>query len=210
MKNIKSIALIAALGLFTACNENNRVEEAGVSELASADTAVMYGDDRARVEADGAEIKEVGEGFWANVDLDAPVANDNRFTNSGIERRSSQGYNIYMMDERILFDLDKATLRSGADEKLNSIVESIKEVGGSQAPIRVYGYTDYLASKEYNKQLAEERANNVKNWLQQNTELDASRISTQAVGEANPRATNDTAEGRQKNRRVAIVVATQQ
>ncbi|MCC9135750.1 OmpA family protein [Pontibacter silvestris] len=210
-KTILMICASAGIVFFSACNETNkRVEDQqDVAELASADTAVMYGDEKRPLEADGAEIKEVGEGFWANVDFEAPTINDPDLSNSGIEARSGEGYNVYTMDERVLFDLDKATLRSGADDKLKSVAESINELG-NQGQIRIYGYTDAQGSKDYNKQLAEERANTVKDWLQNNADIDASRLSIQPVGEANPRATNETAEGRQKNRRVAIAVATNQ
>lgn len=205
------ICASAGIVLFSACSETNRKveDQQDVKELASADTAVMYGDEKNDIEADGVEIKEVGEGFWANVDFDAPTFEDVNLTGSDVEARRGQGYNLYTIDERVLFDLDKATLRSGAEDKLNSVAKSIKELGG-QGQIRVFGYTDAQGDKQYNKQLAEERANTVKDWLQKNAEIDASRISIQPVGEANPRATNETPEGRQKNRRVAIAVATNQ
>jgi outer membrane protein OmpA-like peptidoglycan-associated protein len=112
------------------------------------------------------------------------------------------------MDERLLFDTDKATLREDAKDKLQSVVDDIKSIPTSGA-IRVYGYTDARASKEYNKELAEDRAKSVQEWLQTEGGIDASRISTQGVGEKNPIATNETPKGRQLNRRVSIVVVTQ-
>jgi len=206
--------LVLAAGLMVGCSETNKeVNDAGdVRDIAAADTAVMYEDvgQEGRLEADGVEINTLGEGFWANVDFDAPVIDNPQLRDSGVEMRGgTSGYNIYSMDERVLFDVDKAQLRQGAEDKLQSIVNSIREVS-NQGPIRIFGYTDSTASKAYNKQLAADRADTVKAWLQNNGGIDASRLSIQAVGEANPRATNETARGRQLNRRVAVVVATRQ
>lgn len=207
-------AILLAAGLMVGCNETSKEVDsaADVGDIAAADTAVMYEDvgQDGRLEADGAEINTLGEGFWANIDFDAPVIDNPELSKSGVEMRGgSDGYNIYTMDERILFDLDKAQLRAGADDKLQAIASAIKEVS-SVGPIRVFGHTDSLASKSYNKELAAERANTVKEWLQSKGGIDASRISIQAVGEAKPIATNATARGRQLNRRVAVVVATRE
>ena len=195
---LKITTLLLAAGLMVSCSETNQEVEdvSDVREIASDDTAVMY--------------QEIDEAFWADVDFDSPAIDDPRLAESGVEVRGrSNGYNIYAMDERILFDLDKAQLREGADEKLRSIAESINEVS-NQGPIRIFGFTDSIASEAYNEQLAAERANTVKDWLQNNTDIDASRLSIQAVGEGQPRATNETARGRQLNRRVAVVVATRE
>ena len=54
----------------------------------------------------------------------------------------------------------------------------------------------------YNEKLSKQRAESVKNYLVQKFGIDASRISTVGYGESMPVATNDTEEGRQKNRRV--------
>ncbi|WP_460919246.1 OmpA family protein [Pontibacter brevis] len=205
------MTLLLAAGLMVGCSETNKeVEDTGdVRELASEDTAVMYQDmaARERLTADGLEVKDMGESFWTGIDVNAPVVSNPRITGNDIETRRGQGYDLYLMDERVLFDLDKAELRPGAEDKLRSIAESINEASPS-GPVRIFGHTDSLASASYNQQLAQERANTVKNWLQNNTDIDAARLTTHAVGEAQPRATNETAAGRQKNRRVAIAVAT--
>ncbi len=186
---------------FSACNNPKGGVEKDTLADATADTAVMYQDKNGQVAADGAEVKE-----WGDVDFDAPTISLPGFNDADVEVRGNDTYNIYAMDEKVLFDLDKATLRPGAEDKLRDIANSIKSLGNSGA-IRIYGYTDSLASKSYNKELSEDRANTVKDWLQNNTDIDASRMSIQPMGEKNPVATNETAAGRQENRRVAIVVA---
>jgi outer membrane protein OmpA-like peptidoglycan-associated protein len=209
MKRTITAAFILCAGAFAACSETDKkVENAeDVQAMASADTAVMYGDMPGVVEADGAEIITVDDSFWSGIDFNAPTRTVQTITDRDVEVRGNTGYTIYSMDEKILFDVDKATLRAGAEEKLRSIAASIKEES-SRGPIRIYGHTDSTASASYNKKLAEERANTVKNWLEKNTDIDAARMSIEAVGQARPIASNETAKGRQMNRRVVIVAAT--
>jgi OOP family OmpA-OmpF porin len=71
--------------------------------------------------------------------------------------------------------------------------------------IKVIGYTDNVASKHYNKRLSKKRANAVKSFLV-NEGIDAQRITTLGLGEAYPIATNRTAEGRAKNRRIELIL----
>ncbi|SIQ69421.1 OmpA family protein [Pontibacter lucknowensis] len=209
MRKVITFACLIAAASFAACSETDkRVDTAeDVQEIASADTAVMYGDLPGVVEADGAEIISVDESFWSSVDYNAPVVTDRRVQDRDVEVRSNPGYTIYTMEDKVLFDLDKATLRDGAEDKLRSIAESINDMS-TRGPIRIVGHTDSTASASYNKQLAEDRANAVKDWLQNNTDINVSRMSIEAVGQQRPIATNETPEGRQKNRRVAIMVAT--
>lgn len=209
MKKVITLACFISAGAFVGCSETDkRVENAeDVREIASADTAVMYRDLQGVTEADGAEIISVDDSFWSNVDYNAPVVTDSRVQDRDVEVRSNPGYTVYTMDDRVLFDVDKATLRSGAEDKLRSIAESIKEVS-PRGPIRIVGHTDSTASAAYNEKLAADRANTVKDWLQNNTDIVASRMTIEAAGQERPRATNETAEGRQKNRRVAVIVAT--
>lgn len=211
MKRELVSTLFAATALFASCSEMNKEvkDKQDVTEIASADTAVMYGDDLGIVEADGAEIIQVNDTYWESVNLNAPVVKEVKLKDKDIEIRRGDTYDIYGLEERILFDVDKATLRPEAEAKLKSIAASIKELS-PRGPIRIYGFTDAQASASYNKELSEDRAQAVKNWLQKNGGIDSTRMSIEPMGEAAPRASNKTAQGRQQNRRVAIAVATQQ
>ncbi len=201
--------MLLGVGVLTACNDpEGQVENDTLSD-ATADTAVAYQDERGRIEADGAEIKDVGEDFWANINWDAPVVENNELAGAEVEMRSDSEYNIYTMDDRLLFDTDKAQIRPQGEEKLQEIVDQIKDLP-KNGQIRVFGHADARASNEYNKELSAERANAVKDWLQNKGGIDTQRLSIEAMGETAPRATNETARGRQLNRRVAVVVVTRQ
>jgi len=71
--------------------------------------------------------------------------------------------------------------------------------------IQVQGHTDNIGSPEYNMDLSEKRAREVK-WFIVNKGIDESRISTIGFGATKNNATNDTEEGRARNRRAEIVV----
>ncbi len=140
---------------------------------------------------------------WSNVDFNAPAVAYDEITDKNINVRGNNSYGIYGLGENILFDEGKATIRSDAEANLKQIAGSIgKRYNGGE--VRVYGFTDAQGSAGSNKELAQQRANAVKVWMQSNG-MDAGRISVNAIGEAQPVASNSTKEGRQQNRRVEIV-----
>jgi outer membrane protein OmpA-like peptidoglycan-associated protein len=193
--------------MLSACNSPEGGVDKDTMEEATADTAVAYEDERGRVEADGAEVINVEETYWTNIDWDAPETNDAAMKKAGIEARATNEYNIYNLDDRVLFDTDKAEIRPDGEEKLQQVADALKKLPPN-AVIRVFGHADARAGAAYNKKLSEERANAVKDWLQNKGNVAASRLSVGAMGEQAPRATNKTAEGRQLNRRVSIVAIT--
>jgi OOP family OmpA-OmpF porin len=72
----------------------------------------------------------------------------------------------------------------------------------------IEGHTDNVGSAEYNQKLSQARANSVRQYLIDNFGIKASRLSAIGYGLTKPIASNDTEEGRQKNRRVQVVVKT--
>jgi outer membrane protein OmpA-like peptidoglycan-associated protein len=143
-------------------------------------------------------------GAWSSIDWNAPETRYDEINGNDVTVRGNEGYSIYGVGEDILFDTDAATLKSSAEASLRQIASSIdKRYNGGE--VRVFGFTDAKGSSEHNQQLSAQRAEAVKAWLVQQGKIDAGRISVQPQGEANPQATNATAEGRQQNRRVEIV-----
>lgn len=112
----------------------------------------------------------------------------------------------------VLFDFDKYTLRPEASEALRKVGQVAAAY--PKAPMLIEGHTDGKGSHPYNMKLSENRAASVKNWLVQSAGVTAARISTRGWGETKPVAPNkkpdgsDDPEGRQKNRRVEIVLST--
>lgn len=103
----------------------------------------------------------------------------------------------------ILFDFDSADLRGDAEATLAEVAGALAAMSGR--PIRIEGHTDSIASEAYNLALSQRRAAAVKAWLAGHG-VEAARMTTVGLGESRPVADNSTAAGRQRNRRVEIVV----
>jgi outer membrane protein OmpA-like peptidoglycan-associated protein len=104
----------------------------------------------------------------------------------------------------VLFDTGKYTLRPGAREKLAKVSGII--LAYPSLKLEVEGHTDSVGTDEYNMKLSENRANSVRDYLVQQG-INTSSIAARGFGESQPVATNDTAAGRQQNRRVELVVS---
>ena len=111
---------------------------------------------------------------------------------------------LITLDSGILFDVDKYDLRPEAERALASLAVVLKEA--NVKAFQIDGHTDSDASDEHNQVLSENRANAVKNFLA--AQGLTSEISINGYGESRPIATNDTPEGKQKNRRVEIIIPT--
>jgi outer membrane protein OmpA-like peptidoglycan-associated protein len=101
----------------------------------------------------------------------------------------------------VLFDLNKATIRQDSQEALKSIAEIMNEYPNTI--FHIEGHTDSTGSAEYNEKLSRERAASVEMWLEENG-VPNNRLTSEGYGEERPIATNNTAAGRQDNRRVEI------
>jgi len=112
-----------------------------------------------------------------------------------------RGLIVNMSD--VLFDTGSYTLRSEAREKLAKISGILLAYPGLK--IQVEGYTDSVGTMEFNQKLSEQRAEMVREYLIDQL-VPAGSVTSQGFGESQPVASNDTADGRQKNRRVQLVV----
>ena len=111
---------------------------------------------------------------------------------------------LITLDSGVLFDVDKYDVRPEAEEALKNLATVLKEMDVKN--FEIDGHTDSDASDEHNQVLSENRANSVKNFLV--SQGVTAEITTKGYGESKPVASNDTAEGKQKNRRVEIIIPT--
>lgn len=126
---------------------------------------------------------------------------DEELENAEVER-VGEGIKV-TFDSGILFDFDSDALREAARANLSEFAESMKEF--EETNILVVGHTDSKGSEEYNQNLSDRRAESATSYLIQRG-LDASRIRSVGRGETEPVASNETAEGRQQNRRVEVAI----
>ncbi len=103
----------------------------------------------------------------------------------------------------IFFELDKAILKPQSFIELDNLVEVMKEY--KSIVVEIQGHTDSQGSDEHNNSLSQRRAQSVVNYLSKNG-ISASQFVARGYGEKSPRATNDTEEGKQINRRVEFKI----
>jgi len=117
-------------------------------------------------------------------------------------RDTVRGLIVNMSD--VLFDTAKFSLRPLAREKLAKVAGIVSGHPGLR--LAVEGYTDSVGGDEYNQRLSEQRGASVRDYLVQQG-MPGSSVTTKGFGKSEPVASNDTAQGRQQNRRVELVIS---
>jgi outer membrane protein OmpA-like peptidoglycan-associated protein len=117
-------------------------------------------------------------------------------------RDTARGLIVNLSD--VLFDTGRSTLRPEAREKLAKISGIV--LAYPDLKLAIEGNTDSVGSDSKNQVLSEQRANSVRDYLLKEN-IPAASMTSKGLGETQPVASNDTAEGRQQNRRVEMVVS---
>ncbi|NOQ62975.1 MAG: OmpA family protein [Methyloprofundus sp.] len=105
----------------------------------------------------------------------------------------------------VSFDFDSARIKSGYAELFNNAADVLRR--SPSMTVNLVGHTDSVGAASYNMGLGQRRADAVKAHLVSQG-IDSSRMSTASMGEENPIAGNDTAEGRAENRRVGFTITS--
>ena len=126
----------------------------------------------------------------------------------GVEvTRPSEGEIAVNLTNDILFDFNSSSLRPESRQTLADLASNFRNYPDEQVTIE--GHTDSVGTPSYNQTLSEQRASSVSSYL--STEgVPSARITSIGYGETRPKASNDTPEGRQLNRRVEIHIRATQ
>lgn len=116
--------------------------------------------------------------------------------------KSERGLVITLGD--VLFDTNKSELRSGARHTIDRLAAFLAEY--PKRNVLIEGFTDSTGGVEYNQRLSERRAEAVRNVLAAQG-IDPRRLMTRGYGVEYPVAGNETAAGRQRNRRVEVIIS---
>jgi outer membrane protein OmpA-like peptidoglycan-associated protein len=108
-----------------------------------------------------------------------------------------------VMPGNITFDVNQSTIKPSFQDTLESVAVVLKEF--DKTSIRIEGHTDSTGSRDYNQLLSERRAGAVRDFLLDQG-IDASRTRAVGYGPRQPVASNDTAAGREQNRRVELTL----
>ncbi len=121
-------------------------------------------------------------------------------------RRIIRNESVREVDGKMIINFPHASDEMLTNAKLNEYLDDlVTNLKSNQDKVRLVGHTDSSAGAARNMRLGQMRANAIKNLLVRKG-IDASRISTSSRGETSPIASNETEEGRQRNRRVELTV----
>jgi outer membrane protein OmpA-like peptidoglycan-associated protein len=187
-----------------AARQKAEAEKASAAALAQQQTAeaaaAQAARDRSAAEAETQKARQAAAQAEAEkAQLRAQLLNQ---LNSILQTRdSARGLIVNMSD--VLFDTGSYTLKPGAREKLAKISGIVLAHPG--LTLQIEGHTDSVGGDDFNQQLSERRADSVRDFLAEQG-VPGSNITARGFGKMQPVASNDTPEGRQRNRRVELVV----
>jgi outer membrane protein OmpA-like peptidoglycan-associated protein len=178
----------AAASQAAAADEANRLKQENDAQRLASQTALeAAAKQKAQLEAEKAELRT------------RLLAQFNAILQT---RDTARGLIVNMSD--VLFDTAKYSLRPLAREKLANVAGIV--AGHPGLTLDVEGHTDSVGSDEYNQRLSEQRSNSVRDYLTQHG-MQSAAVTAKGLGKTQPVATNDTANGRQQNRRVELVIS---
>src|SRR5699024_7787515 len=112
-----------------------------------------------------------------------------------------------LVPDDVLFDFDKYNVKDSSKKTLKEIAKTLdKSFNKEDLEIIITGHTDNVGKDQYNLELSEKRADEVKKYLEKKLESDQATFETEGLGAKEPIASNDTEKGQAKNRRVEITV----
>lgn len=154
----------------------------------------------AKIKAEDAELKarELKDKDAANQQRIALLEKELADLNA---KKTDRGLVLTLGD--VLFDTDKATLKPGAIPAIDRLTAFLKDA--PDRSVEIEGHTDNVGTDEYNQDLSQRRADAVRQALLSRG-VTPDRIRATGKGESFPIASNDSAGGRQQNRRVEIII----
>jgi outer membrane protein OmpA-like peptidoglycan-associated protein len=147
--------------------------------------------------AQSAQTKKVSE--LAKTNASTPI----KTKTSSVVKEAEENLSLLLTIE---FDFAKYFIRKQYNDDIKKVADTMKENPKAQTVIK--GHTDSIGKRAYNMRLSKERANSLKQYLVKRFGIKASRITTIGYGFDKPVASNDTEEGRQKNRRAEVFIET--
>ena len=209
------VAILAGLSLtaVAACTDPAQVDAnngyqktqqgALIGGLIGAVTGAAVSDDKSKGALLGGALGAAGGAAIGNA-LDRQEAELRRQINNDRVQITNTGDRLVVsMPQDILFAVDSSTVQPGLRGDLMTVAQSLQKYPDSR--VQVIGHTDNTGEAGYNQQLSERRANAVADVLMSGG-VPFGRIQTFGRGENQPIASNLTAEGRTRNRRVEIVI----
>ncbi len=203
------ILSIAISGCISATDPHKKTKQgAAIGAGAGAVVGAIVGNQSGEKEKGALVGAAVGAGIGTAIGykMDKQQAELERVEGLEVERTAEDEINVTIKND-ILYDVDSSTLRPGSRTTLNEMAGVFTKYPDTM--IELAGHADSTGTVEHNQLLSSHRAQSVGNYLSQHG-VSSSRIDAIGYGETYPRESNDTAEGRQLNRRVEIKIKAQE
>lgn len=117
--------------------------------------------------------------------------------------------NRIVINEKIQFEYDSAKILPVSHDLLNEVASTIKQ-NPQIKKLEIQGHASSEGEDDYNLKLSDKRAKSVMEYLTKTAGIDKTKLTSKGYGESQPIASNDTDEGREKNRRVEFVITEQE
>jgi outer membrane protein OmpA-like peptidoglycan-associated protein len=202
-----TVAAALALGACAADDPNRRAKQGAlIGAIGGAVAGSAIGDTEGAII--GGAVGAIAGGAVGNYmdkqqrELERELAAERAREELSIQRLSGNALKIGVASD-VSFDIDSASLKPNARATFTRIAEVLADYDASI--IHVVGHTDSTGAADYNQALSERRASSVVNHLIAQG-VNPQRLRQEGRGESEPIASNDTAEGRTRNRRVDVVI----
>ncbi len=206
---MKRILVIAVIGLFLVgtfgCSSMSKKSKGAIIGAAAGAAAGGVIGNQAGNTAVGAILGAViggAAGAYIGNYMDKQAAEMEQDLEGAKIERIGEGIKI-TFDSGILFDVNKAQLKPAAEKNLADLATILNKYPDTK--ILIEGHTDSTGPEDYNLELSRRRAQSVANFMA-GLQVDPTRFTIMGYGDEQPVASNETAEGRQMNRRVDIAV----
>ena len=206
MKKIGSLilALSVVVGCSSTDDQKNEKRGAAIGAVAGAAAGAVIGNqsDNPRTGAVIGGVAGAVVGGAIGRRMDAQQKELEQIEGVEVTRTAEDELNVALKND-VLFDFNSSALRPESRAMLQEMSTVFAKY--ADTTIQIEGHADSIGSDSYNQNLSEERADSVRDYLVKEGVASA-RIRAIGYGETRPKATNDTPEGRQLNRRVEIHV----
>lgn len=213
--NKTALALIVAAFATTGCATKDYVHDYVDGRVTPVNKRVdgMEG----RVVANGAGIQELNRradsADTTLKDHAALIDGLSRSAREALDRANTAGklaegklmYEVVMSDDSLRFSLAGDQLSKSTKHQLDAFADKLK-AENRNVYVEIQGHTDSAGGKAYNLRLGEQRAEAVRRYLNMKGGIPLHRMAAISYGESSPVASNKTRTGREKNRRVVLVV----
>ncbi len=209
---IKGVTFVMALSLIVSCNAvknaNNTQKGAAIGAAGGAVIGGVIGNNVGKGNTAlgaiiGAVVGGAAGGYIGNR-MDRQAERIEEEIPGAEVKRVGEGINVtFNEDAGVYFDTNKSDVKGTSATTLDKLAGIFKEYPDSY--ILVEGHTDSAGSEEYNWKLSQQRAESVTKYLVAKG-ISSGRFTTKWYGETQPRESNETSEGKAKNRRVELAI----